>query len=186
MKRARPTRSPSTADNSGVGTLRTAIGWADVNQNVNPANITKPAANTIVFTATQPSTITLTNGALSLSNTSTPIAINGPGANVLSISGNNTSQVFQIAQGTTATISGLTITGGVANSVLPGQHSSGGGVDNFGKLTLVNDAISGNSAIDGGGLSNEAGATATVTNSTVSGQLGHDRRRHLQCRNASP
>ena len=162
----------SSADNSTVGTLRTAIGWADASSNANPANIAKPAANTVVFTATAPTKITLTNGALVLSNSTTPISISGPGANMLSISGNNASQVFSIAQGTTAAISGVTITGGAALSTQTGQSGSGGGVDNFGTLALSNVAISGNSAIDGGGLSNEAGATATLADSTVSGNLG--------------
>ena len=114
----------STADTSTVGTLRSAVGWADASQNFNPANIPKPAANTIVFTTTQP--ITLTNGALALSNTTTPISINGPGANVLTISGGNASQVFEVASGTTASIYGLTITGGSA-SIAGGGSGSGGG-----------------------------------------------------------
>ena len=160
----------TSADSAGaVGTLRSAVSWADANENFNPANIAKPAANTIVFTTTQP--ITLTGGAVVLSNSITPISISGPGANTLSISGGSSSQVFQVASGTTARIAGLTITGGVAES-LKGGFGSGGGVDNSGNLTLSSDYISGNAAIDGGGFSNEIGATASLVDSTVSNNSG--------------
>ena len=46
-----------------VGTLRAAIGWANVSTNANPANIANPAPNTIVFDTAgafaTPQTITL-------------------------------------------------------------------------------------------------------------------------------
>ncbi len=39
----------STADSNDVGTMRSAIGWANVSTNDNPANIASPAPNTIDF-----------------------------------------------------------------------------------------------------------------------------------------
>ena len=39
----------TTADTPDVGTIATAVGWANVSTNVNPANIAHPAPNTIVF-----------------------------------------------------------------------------------------------------------------------------------------
>ena len=86
----------STADSGDVGTLRDAVGWANVNTNVNPAN-SPTAANTIVFNtagvfATQ-QTITLTGGQLTLSNTSTAETITGPAAGVI-VSGGGISRVF--------------------------------------------------------------------------------------------
>ncbi len=39
----------STAASTDVGTLQSAIGWASVNTNANPANIANPAPNTIIF-----------------------------------------------------------------------------------------------------------------------------------------
>ena len=39
----------SAADSNDVGTLRAAVGWANLSTNANPANIASPAANTIVF-----------------------------------------------------------------------------------------------------------------------------------------
>src|SRR5262249_58691401 len=89
----------STADSSDVGTLRAAIGWANVNTNVNPAN-SPTAANTIVFNtagvfATQ-QTITPTSGQLTLSNTSVAETITGPAAGVIVNAGGH-SRGFHVA-----------------------------------------------------------------------------------------
>ena len=63
------------------------------------------------------------------------VTINGPGANRLSVSGNNSSRVFEIATGLNVAINGLTITHGSA----PDQ---GGGVLNDGSnLTLSGDVL---------------------------------------------
>src|SRR5262249_50400101 len=88
-----------------VGTLR----WA-----VDQAN-SHPGADTIDFDSTvfhTPRTITLTQGQLTLTDTSGATTIVGPGANLLTVSGNNASRVFQIGggvPGATASIAGLTI-----------------------------------------------------------------------------
>jgi VCBS repeat-containing protein len=54
------------------------------------------------------------------------------------------------------------------------QHTSstrvqGGGIDNFGNLTLNNSTLSGNEASQGGGIFSAASGTLEVTNSTFSG-----------------
>jgi hypothetical protein len=68
------------------------------------------------------------------------------------VSGNNSSRVFRITSGASASLSGLTITGGSV-------HGNGGGVENTGgKLVLKNVVLTGNSARRGGGLFND-GAT---------------------------
>ena len=70
------------------------------------------------------------------------MTIDGPGANQLSVSGNNASRVFEIAAGLNVTISGLTVTHGYA----PDQ---GGGILNDGSnLTLSGDVLSQNVAIE--------------------------------------
>ena len=69
---------------------------------------------TIVFDKTvfkTPQTITLTGGQLELSNTTGTETIMGPKAGVTVNAGGN-SRVFQVDGGVTASISGLTITGG--------------------------------------------------------------------------
>ena len=63
----------------------------------------------------------------------------------MTVSGGGTSRVFQVDAGVTASISGLTITGGNAG------YSTGGGLYNDGTATLTNCTVSGNSATGNGG-----------------------------------
>ena len=142
----------STAD-SGPGTLREAIGEANA--------ATQPVE--IQFNLNEPATITLTSGQLELSNAE-PIAIDGPGAGLLTVSGGGTGRVFLVDSGATASISGLTLTGGSA--------VSGGGVANYGDLTLAGCTVSDNSAqYTGGGIFNVdqltlAGCTLSANSSS--------------------
>jgi CSLREA domain-containing protein len=140
----------NTAD-SGAGSLRDAISQA----NASPDNDT---INTSVT-----GTITLGGTELTIDNNGT-LTINGPGANQLTVSGNNASRVFSINGGANATISGITITGGNISG------ASGGGIYNqSGTLNLTNCAVSGNTSNSfGGGIYNQSG-TVNLTNSTVSG-----------------
>ena len=115
------------------------------------AAITAADANpgsTIDFANGLHGTITLTSGELDITGDMT---INGPGANKLTVSGNNTSRIFDIGNGATATISGLTIANGA--SVNTGEDSSGNLVDA--------------TALGGGGILNQAGATLNLTNSVL-------------------
>ena len=75
-------------------------------------------------------------------------------------------RVFEVLPGATATISGVTVTGGhVADQ--------GGGIRNDGVLTVANSMIQGNTntgSFDGGGIwTNGAAASLTITGSTISG-----------------
>ncbi len=154
----------TTADTLDVGTIATAVGWANVNTNVNPANLANPAANTIVFDQTglfaTPQTITLTGGPLAFTDTTVPAAIVGPDTGSLTLSGGNGSGVLTIAPGVTASITGVTITGGTA--------TSGGAINNFGTLSISNDTLTGNTAATGGAIANESGGTLSVLDSTLS------------------
>jgi hypothetical protein len=126
----------STADDGSVGTLRWAVQQVDV--------ATSPS--TIDFNlGPAPATITLSRGQLELSNTTEPTTITGPGAGLLQVSAMKAGRVIQIDPHVTASLSGLTITGGKTS----GQ---GGGVDNAGMARLTAVTISGNSALYGGGL----------------------------------
>jgi CSLREA domain-containing protein len=98
------------------------------------------------------------------------LVIEGPGASSLSVSGGYSEdpesrygRVFRIEAGATATMSGLTITGGYS-------WPSGGGIYNAGTLSLTDCAVNGNQAIDGGGIFNDHGHL-TLTNTTVSGNV---------------
>src|SRR5262249_41590454 len=124
----------------------------------------------IRFLAGLSGTIPLSEGQLQIRSN---LTITGPGAGVLSVSGNNASRVFDVTDPTATafnvTISGLTITGGKDSNALTG------GIFNSENLTVLNCTISDNHTIgDGGGIhsSQIAGQnlpTLTVQNTTISG-----------------
>ena len=120
------------------------IGQTDLRQAILQAN-TNGGDEAIVFDSTvfaMPQTITLSGSQLELSDTTGTETITGPAAGV-TVSGNNASRVFQVDGLVTASISGLTITGGF--SAGGGTAGYGGGVNNNGSLTLTNCTVSGNS-----------------------------------------
>jgi hypothetical protein len=144
-------------NDSGDGSLRAAVQAADATSGA-----------VIDFARGLHGTITLTSGELDLTSTMT---INGPGADKLAVSGNNTSRVFDIGTGQNVAISGLTIANGLA--------VQGGGIDNFGILSVTNCALLNNQAVggsgasttpdaaNGGGIANEVGASLSLTNSLL-------------------
>ncbi len=145
----------NTAD-GGSGSLRYEIALAN----------STPGANTVDFdTAVFSSalTITLTGGPLELNDTTGTETITGPAAGV-TIDGDGLSQVIQVAANVTASLSGLTITGG-------STREAGAGLANYGGALTLNDCtISGNSAAtDGGGLYTNDYGTTTLDNCTISG-----------------
>jgi hypothetical protein len=147
------TLTVSNTSDSSPGSLRAAI---------NQANSSGGTA-TIIFSSLfhTAQTITLTGGLLDLTGTHGTTTIQGPGAGLLSVSGNQASQVFQVEHGVTAWISGLTIIGGHS-------QKSRGGLVNYGTATLTDCTVSGNTAGAGGGLMNFVGTT-TLTDCTISG-----------------
>jgi hypothetical protein len=141
----------NTAD-SGPGSLRAAV--TSVNADLQP--------DVITFAAGLSGTITLTSGVLTLTNS---VTITGPVGNGIIISGNNSSQVFNLsATGKTFAFNNLEITGGNATS-------SGGAVyvgNNI--VTFDTDWVHGNKTTStGGGIGSAVGATVTVTNSAITG-----------------
>lgn len=119
-----------------------------------------PGNDTVTFAASlNGQTITLAGTELLVKGDAT---ITGPGASLLSISGNNASGVFQIAAGANVTISGLAIKNGY-------NLNGGGGFYNQGTLTITDSTISESTASSGGGVLNEG--TLTITGSTISGNL---------------
>jgi len=142
-------------------------------------------------------TIKLTSGELGITKN---LTIQGPGAGQLTISGNNSSRVFDVAQNTTVTLSGLTISyghgfasyftgdpmagfgGGIMNHGILTVSSSivsrntapynGGGIYNDGTLTISSSTVSGNSAENGGAIYNDG--TATVSSTIVSNNCAKD------------
>ena len=79
----------------------------------------------------------------------------------LTISGNNTSRVFNIPSGATVAMHSVRIVGGQISG-------NGGGVLNAGKLMVMSSLVSGNgSSNSGGGICNDSGATCVVVGSTL-------------------
>ena len=94
----------NTLDDGSTGSLRRAVGQAN----------TQAGADTITFDSTvfgTAQTITLAGTQLELSDTTGTETITGPAAGV-TVSGGGRSRVFQVDKNVTASISGLTITGG--------------------------------------------------------------------------
>ncbi len=168
----------------GLISLREALAFAASN----------PGADTITFgngsaiaggtnfTDATADTITLGGTELSINSN---VTLDGPGAALLSISGNNASRVFSVNFGVTAEIREVAITGGnlpnglgggiLSNGTLTVSHSTisgngtghGGGIWSSGTLTVSHSAISGNTARHGGGISNSG--TLMVSHSSISG-----------------
>jgi hypothetical protein len=146
----------TTSADSGVGSLREAIANACPGTTIT-FDVSAPAP-------TVASPIALTGSALTLIR---DVTISGPGASTLTVSRTSgTDRIFNVDAGVTATIGGLTISGG--------QATQGGGIANQGTLTLDAVAVSGNTATaEGGGIYSTTG-TLMVTNSTVSGNTAVD------------
>jgi CSLREA domain-containing protein len=116
-----------------------------------------------VFNTSQ--TITLSGTELVINKN---LTISAPGANLLNISGNNTSRIFNINAGVTVNLYGVSVTSGKASS------GDGGGILNAGTLNLSKDVVSGNSAQGagtGGGI--RSTGTLTVADSTISGNTAN-------------
>ncbi len=154
-----------TADDGSVGTLRWAVDQADSVQ----------STSTITFNlGSTPQTITLSQGQLELSNPSYLITIDGPGSNLLTVSGNQASRVFKIDPMTTAAISGPDDQRGLGGRV-PDRVRRRRWTGNKGTLTLTDCTVSGNTATgDGGGLYNSGMATlnATAPSAATRGSYG--------------
>jgi CSLREA domain-containing protein len=117
-----------------------------------------------VFSSAQ--TIVLSLGEMVIIANGT-VTINGTGASVLTIDGNNASRILTINNGV-AFINGITFTHG--NGVGTSNTGRAGAIYNFGATTVISDSvITGNTAANGGGLNNAA--TPTVPGPSQDGNL---------------
>ncbi|HEV8065875.1 MAG TPA: right-handed parallel beta-helix repeat-containing protein, partial [Acidimicrobiales bacterium] len=151
------TTSDALFPGAGLLSLREAITFANFDL-VGNTNIT---FSRTVFSS--PQTITLTGAQLELSNTSEPETITGQKARV-TISGAGLSRVFLVDDLVTASLSGLTITGGNVGYGTGG--GGGGGLANFGTTTLTGCTVTGNTSYSAGGLFN--GGTTTLKDCIIS------------------
>jgi serine/threonine protein kinase len=177
-----PTRVTTLVD--GVpGSLR----WAIENA---------PAGSTITFNQNERGTLLLTNGDLQLTKN---LSLRGPGARLLSISSGSQGSIIHVAQTASVSITGLAFKGSIITStafsfitnegtlslnsdIISGNKvistvsnlppTGGGGISNFGILTLTNSTVSNNVSFGdsgGGGINNGDNGSVTLTNSTVLG-----------------
>jgi hypothetical protein len=150
-----PCANPATVTNlndAGAGSLRQAL-----------LDVCSPGV--VNFQAGLTGTITLTTGELLVDKN---LTITGPGASIITVSGNNVSRVFEVVPGKTVAISGLTIASGNATGSFPANE--GGGIFNdHSALTVSNCVLTGNAAADsGGGIFNSgfgSGSSSTVVKS---------------------
>ncbi len=162
-----------------TGTLRWAVEQADL---AGGAEVISFSSS--VFSTQQTITLEQLLTPIPMNTPGSTITINGPGAGLLTINGNNDGGVFQVDSGVTAAISGLTFTGA--------SLGNNGAIDDLGSLTLSNCTImantisgvyvagtanisdciiTGNNSYSGAGVFVKGG-TATITDSTLSGNTG--------------
>ena len=177
--------------------LREAVSAANLNADPNTIIFQIPNDDPDYNVGTGVYTIKLTHplGGLSVDY---DLTINGPGANVLTISGNQANRIFSTQTGVALTLDGMTIrdaaagpAGGaisnsgtmtISNCILTDNSAGGGGptaeggaINNSGTLTIINSMLSNNSATGsvgrGGAISNSG--MLTIINSTLSGNTTH-------------
>lgn len=105
-------------------------------------------------------TVELSLGEIVITGTNGTLTINGTGANMLTIDGNNSGRILSI-NNATAFINDMTFTGG--NGVGALNTGRAGAIYNAGSTTVINNSvITGNTAANGGGLNNAAAGTPSV------------------------
>ena len=121
------TLTVTNTNDNGPGSLRQALVNANVGDRIDATGIS--------------GVITLTSGELLVNNS---VTINGSGADLLVVDGNGAGTVFRVMSMGPVRISGLTIRNAHGNF--------GGGIFNggVGTLTIINSALSGNTAAFGG------------------------------------
>lgn len=167
-----PQQVAYAAETETVTILEDTVDSTDGETSLREAIANVDDGGTITFQEGLTGTITLTGGELTITRNLTII---GPGADVLTVSGDDSVRVFNIGESTITDIeveiSGLTITAGRA--------STGGGIRNRANLTVTSSTISGNTAHevgsggDGGGIYNFQGKV-TINGSTISDNTALD------------
>jgi predicted outer membrane repeat protein len=122
-------------------------------------------------------------GTTRISKNLTIVGKRGYGSGQATLDGAKAGSVVTVERGVTVAITRLTITGGSGSPEPYTSSIVGGGITNFGSLTLTDSTVSGNAAFEdtgggkGGGIFNggeySPAASLTITDSTVSGNETH-------------
>ena len=150
----------NTIADDGVLTFAEAFEAANRNQPVGDAPAGSYSEQDVIqFTKRLGGTVVVDNGELRLRG---DLAIEGPGAALLTFDAQGQNRVFSVEPGVSLALGGMTITGGSAER--------GGGICNYGDLTITNSTLFGNSATgsirEGGGVYN--GGTLTLADGALS------------------
>ena len=146
---AAATFNVTNTNNSGPGSFRQAVLDANL----------APGPDKVSFGVD--GTIQLTGGLIIVAAT---LAIEGPGADRVTLSGNGTSGILQTQPTTNLSLAGVTLA--------EGSNPSGGGgaINNNGGTVAVTDVVFlRNSAFAGGAIENHDGGTLTIRGSTFDG-----------------
>ncbi|HMZ21043.1 MAG TPA: putative Ig domain-containing protein, partial [Blastocatellia bacterium] len=142
-------------NDSGTGSLREAIARACV-------------GSTITFAQGLSGTLTLTSGDLVIDKS---LTIEGPGAQTLTLSGNQQWRIFTLRGGPyTITLAGLNLINGNGASQIPLYNDSLGGAiynSNVGTTTLREVAISGSTGVLGGAIEFGSGFDSVPTTNLI-------------------
>ena len=144
------------ANDSGPGSLRQAIEDANTTTGLDTIEFDEDLSG---------QKITLTSGELQIRD---DLTISGLGAEELTVSGNDSSRVFEVDDGNSSNqievvIDGLTIADGNADQ--------GGGIRNSENLTTTESSITNNTSTQGfgGGVFSRGNSTLTIVDSNISG-----------------
>lgn len=120
------------------------------------------AGDTITFKC---SGVILLSKTLTITGSTT---LNGSGQTV-TLDGNNSVKVLSVSSGVSFTLNALTIAHGLSPI-----SSNGGGLENFGTVSISNSTFANNSAISGGGLYNNGTPPVTIGGSIVANNTANN------------
>jgi hypothetical protein len=139
----------------------------DIRYCVNQANQPDNTGSSIIFdTMTSGTTITLTNGQLTIFDQMT---ITGPGASSLTLSGNNSSRLFGVASGGLLALQDVTLSDGLATGT--GTAADGGAVYSSGALALIGVTVNSNAAVGTNGATGNVGASGGTGGDALGGGI---------------
>ncbi|MEP6955933.1 MAG: hypothetical protein ABI883_03845, partial [Chthoniobacterales bacterium] len=140
----------TNTNDSGAGSLRAAITQANANAEADTINFSEPFFS-VARKITLASEIQITADG---TNPGKAVKINGPGASLLTISGNNVCRPFYTAPNSTVVMSAMTIRdGNGVGTVINLEGRSGGAilVHSQTDLTLTNVTVRNNTVANSGG-----------------------------------
>ncbi len=155
-----PSLAVTTPQDTGtMGSLRFAVNSANAQgANSSTPQIIQLGAGTYYLNSASLGSLNVTGGNVIIEGA-------GIGQTIINASGLG-SRPFNVQRGAHLTLEGVTLENGSSSSI----SFIGGGILNYGNLTLKNSELSNNSAFaEGGGIYNEPNANLTIDNSTLDG-----------------